>query len=348
MKIAVLVSGGVDSSVALRLLEEQDHDIAAFYLKIWLDENLSHLTSCPWEEDLNYIKQICKEINVPFEILSMQKAYYERVVEFTISEIKSGRTPNPDVWCNNRIKFGLFSEQITGFDRIASGHYARLSTFGNYPILKMAPDPIKDQTYFLAHLPRNRLNGLLFPIGDLTKQEVRQLATDYGLPNAKRKDSQGICFLGKFKYRDFVKHFCGTKRGHFVEFETGKKVGQHLGYWFYTRGQRKGMGLSGGPWYIVDKDPDTNVVYVSKTYQSLVSLRKSFIVDSLNWFLNPEEGETLKVKLRHGPKTNSCVLTKISDQSIAVELSEPDQGLAAGQFAVFYRDDICLGSGIIT
>lgn len=348
MKIAVLTSGGVDSSVALRLLEEQDHDVTAFYLKIWLEDELDYLNQCPWEEDLNYIRGVCREANVKLEVLSMQTAYYQRVVEHCISEVKLGRTPNPDVFCNTRIKFGMFLEQITGFDAVASGHYAKTRIVDGKTHLVATPDVVKDQTYFLANLPTHKLDKILFPVGDLPKSQVRDLAHLFNLPNKDRKDSQGICFLGKFKYRDFLKHYLGTKSGNFIDQETGRTLGQHDGFWFYTPGQRQGIGLSGGPWYVVGKSVDDNTVFISKNYYDADLKRDSFTIDSCNWFSgHPPQNPNLEVKMRHGPHRHQCQIDVQSDGKVKVRLHSQDQGIAAGQFAVFYDNDLCLGAGVI-
>jgi len=348
MKIAVLTSGGVDSSVALRLLAEQGHEVTAFYLKIWLEDELTYLNKCPWEDDLTQVRDVCREANVQLEVMSMQRAYFERVVDHSIAEVRVGRTPNPDVFCNSRIKFGLFLEQITGFDAVASGHYAQSRKVDGKTHLVATPDLVKDQTYFLANLPSQKLDNILFPIGHLQKTQVRELAHRFDLPNKDRKDSQGICFLGKFKYRDFLKHYLGTRAGNLVEKETGKIVGSHDGFWFYTKGQRHGICLSGGPWYVVDKDVVDNTVYISKSYFAVDHKRDHFLADSCNWFSGQmPEKRSLDVKLRHGPHRHSCQINPLDSGQLAVKLSSQDQGIAAGQFAVFYDGDLCLGAGVI-
>jgi len=350
MKIAVLTSGGVDSSVALRLLKDQGHELTAFYLKIWLEDELQHLSDCPWKEDLSYVQQICSEINVPLEIIPMQKEYFDTVVSYTISEVKAGRTPNPDVMCNNNIKFGLFFNKMgQQFDKVATGHYAQVFEKDGRTYLKQAPDNIKDQTYFLSNLKPDQLKKLIFPIGNLNKTAVRDLAEKYDLPNKDRKDSQGICFLGKFKYNDFINHYLGEKKGDIIEFETGEKLGRHEGFWYYTIGQRKGIKLSGGPWFVHSKDIEKNIIYISKNYYSEDKERDELNITNLNWFAeNPPLNQTLKVKLRHGEGFHYCHFTELNKNDAKLKLSENDQGIAPGQFAAFYQGDICLGSGVIT
>ena len=349
MKIAVLVSGGVDSSVALKLLQEEGHELTAFYLKIWLEDELSYLGSCPWEEDLSYVTQVCEKLNIPLEVISLQKEYLDEVVKYTIEECKLGRTPNPDVLCNSRIKFGLFFSKIdSSYEKIATGHYAQIIQNNDIFKLFAAPDSIKDQTYFLAHLNQNQIKRIIFPIGHLQKSQVRALAQKYDLPNKDRKDSQGICFLGKFKFKDFIKAHLGTKLGDVVEFETNQKLSQHEGYWFYTIGQRQGIGLAGGPWYVVKKDIEKNIIYVSKNYHSMDKQRNKFNVTNFNW-LNGKNSDfvDLKVKIRHGELKYNCSFDFISENEALVILDKNDQGIASGQFAVFYKNDECLGLGVI-
>ncbi len=381
MKIAVLLSGGVDSSVALKLLKDQGHDLKAFYLKIWLEDELSFLGKCPWQEDLGYVEKICKQLDVEFQVIPMQKEYWNSVISYAINEVKHGRTPSPDLFCNQQIKFGAFFDKIdSSFDKVATGHYAqvdpafaqgsplRSSSFGGqtfealakevggFPfgekdgkfLLKKAKDKFKDQTYFLSLLNQKQLSRAMFPIGNLLKSEVRELANKFDLPTKQRKDSQGICFLGKIKYDEFLKHHLGIKKGDLIEIETGKVVGEHEGFWYYTIGQRKGIGLSGGPWYVVDKDTEKNIIYISKNYFSAEKSRDTFKVTKFNWISGERsEKKDLEVKLRHGEYLYKCSLSFETQDLGIVQLDKRDQGIAPGQFAVFYDGDICLGCGVI-
>ena len=355
MSIAVLLSGGVDSSVALYLLKSRGYDsLHAFYLKIWLEDELEFLGACPWEEDLTYARAVCNVLDVPLDAVPLQREYYERVVSYAIEELDAGRTPSPDIFCNQRIKFGLFAERIgREFDRIASGHYAVLRYSGGSTLLSRSPDPVKDQTYFLSQQSEEQLSRSLFPIGHLTKDSVRKIATIAALPTAGRADSQGICFLGKIRYPEFVRHYLGEREGDLVDSESGKILGTHLGYWFYTIGQRQGLGLGGGPWYVSGKDVGTNTVFVTHKSREAKRLRRSFVVTRANWIAGAPEKRTLSAKIRHGPQIVSCVLEPLGatergeDLTYRVTLDLPDGGLAPGQFSVFYDGEICLGGAMI-
>lgn len=349
MNIAVLVSGGVDSSVVLKLLKDQGHNVTAFYLKIWLEDELSYLGDCPWETDLSYVRTLCEQLDVPLEVISLQKEYHEKVVCHAVEEIKAGRTPNPDILCNSRVKFGVFYDAIGDrFDKVATGHYAQvIKQDGVYSLLQ-APDAVKDQSYFLSHLSQDQLKRALFPIGHLEKPQVRELAQKFDLPTKDRKDSQGICFLGKLKFRDFVAHYCGIEKGPMIEKETGTLMGEHDGFWFYTIGQRQGLRLAGGPWYVVGKDPQENIIYISRNYYSDDKKRDSFTVDRCNWFgAVPQESREVQVKMRHGAHKYPATITPLENGTVSVQLADRDQGIAPGQFAVFYDNNRCLGGGVI-
>jgi tRNA-specific 2-thiouridylase len=348
MKIAVLLSGGVDSSVALRLLKEQGHDITAFYLKIWLQDEFAFLGDCPWEEDLKFAREVCSQVNVPLEVLPLQNEYWDTVVKYTIEEVKEGRTPNPDIFCNSLIKFGQFYDKIDStYEKVASGHYAWIDEEKGKFLLKRSPDPVKDQTYFLAYLTQQQLSRALFPIGKYEKTNIREHAHKYKLPNMDRKDSQGICFLGQVKFKEFIKHHLGEIEGEIIDIDSGKVMGKHPGYYYFTIGQRSGLGLGGGPWYVVKKDVKNNLVYIS-TEDKSVRERDEFKVGKFNWISAdlPHKKE-LKIKIRHGVNLYDCMVIWMDDSKAYVKLDKPDKGIAAGQFAVFYDDEVCLGGGVI-
>jgi len=350
MKIAVLLSGGVDSSVALRMLQRQGYrDITAYYIKIWLEDDLAFLGDCPWETDLKYARAVCQQADVPLEVISLQSEYYEKVVDYALRELRAGRTPSPDILCNQQIKFGIFLERLKGtYDKVASGHYAQIEQRDGIFYLKRSPDPVKDQTYFLTYLNQEQLSRALFPIGHLTKKTVRKIAHELDLPNKDRKDSQGICFLGKISYPDFVKFHLGEKTGEIRDIDTDRILGTHRGYWFYTIGQRQGLGLSGGPWYVVKKHIERNIIYVAHKSSIHARSRREFIVTNLNWIAGAPQKENLKVKIRHGPKMSDCTVRPIDDgKRIQVTMAEEDKGIASGQYAVFYDGEYCLGGGVI-
>ncbi|MBT4501515.1 MAG: tRNA 2-thiouridine(34) synthase MnmA [Gemmatimonadetes bacterium] len=349
MKIAVLLSGGVDSSLALRLLhEEGGHELTAFYLKIWLEDELAFLGDCPWEEDLGYARSTCAQLGIPLEIIPLQSEYLEKVVEHALSKLRAGRTPSPDIFCNQRIKFGEFFRRIDpSYEKVASGHYAQIEEGNGTYQLKRAPDLVKDQTYFLSNLDQQQLSRALFPIGHLHKKEVRDLALDFDLPAKERKDSQGICFLGKINYRDFVQFHLGEKEGEIREFGSGKLLGEHRGFWFYTIGQRFGLGLSGGPWYVTEKDVENNLLYVAHRNDWKPRNRYIFTVADVNWVAREPEKVDLQIKLRHGPDFTDGRISPLADGRLEVALADPDPGIAPGQHAVFYDDQICLGGGVI-
>lgn len=349
MKTAMLLSGGVDSSVALSLLQETGHaDITAFYLKIWLEDDAAFMGDCPWEDDVRYIRKVCDDAQVPLNILPLQSEYRERIVEFAVDELRSGRTPSPDIQCNERIKFGVFYNRIDeDFDVIATGHYAQVFSEGTLRILKRAPDPVKDQTYFLSRLDQAQLSRAAFPIGHLHKEEVRNYASEHDLSTKDRKDSQGICFLGKIRFPEFVRYHLGSKRGDVINIHTGKKLGDHNGYWFFTIGQRQGLGFHGGPWYVVKKDLEANTVFVAHADRYWENARQAFDAENIHWISSAPDKQRLQLKVRHGPALSDCTLTAADDQRCHVVMDEPDPGIAPGQSAVFYDGDICLGSGVI-
>lgn len=372
--VAVLLSGGVDSSVALNLLKREGYDVTAFYLKIWLEDELAHLGQCPWEDDYRMCQAICAQAGVPLESISLQEQYKDRVVSYTIAEANRGRTPNPDIMCNSRVKFGCFYDAIEGrgFDYVASGHYAQLVSDEQTGLKRLlrALDPVKDQSYFLCALSQQQLRKVLFPIGHLQKAEVRQLAEEFDLPNKHRPDSQGLCFLGKVKFDEFLGAYLGERPGDIVDAATGENLGRHNGIWYHTVGQRKGIGkvlnpkaTSRGPWYVVSKNPARNIVYASNQYdeETFTAARTHVYIEDIHWISGEPPANVLDdgglfcagrfhLKVRHGPTLVEGSLLLTSCDAGNVALKEKDGGLAPGQFIVFYKEDSseCLGGGIIS
>lgn len=351
MEIAALVSGGVDSSVTIPLLKEQGFEPVIFYIKIAM-EDVPGYTDCPSEEDIEITSYIADKYGCHFITVDLQKEYWESVVAYTIDAVKKGLTPNPDVMCNRLIKFGAFEERFGNqFERISTGHYARIIEKNKVHHLGLAADPVKDQTYFLAHVSPKQLQKLMFPLGSLTKPEVRSIAEKMRLPSAHRPDSQGICFLGKINYNEFIKRYTGELPGKIVEIETGRILGKHKGFWFHTIGQRKGLGLSGGPWYVVKKDVAENVIYVSNAAypDSLASHEVPLVnINLLNSNYQLTEAMPVRFKIRHQPEFNIGKL-RLEGERLVIVSDKLLSGIAPGQFGVLYHieEPICLGSGVI-
>ena len=353
MNIAALVSGGVDSSVMLHLLKEQGHEPVIFYILIGMKDKEGFL-DCPSEEDIEITTWLAKKYGLRMEVVTLQEEYWDSVVAYTIDSVKKGLTPNPDVMCNRMIKFGSFNEKYgKGFDLITTGHYASTLEKDGIKYLSTAKDKFKDQTDFLAQITYDQLKKLDFPIGNLHKAEVRKIANQVNLPSAGRKDSQGICFLGKVNYNDFIRRYVGEKDGRIVELETGKVLGTHKGYWFHTIGQRKGLGLSQGPWFVVKKDTDENIVYVSNGYDPLTQYRDTIKLSGFNFISgNPwadlSQPANITFKIRHTPEFNKGKLLFVNGKPV-IESEVPVSGVAAGQFGVIYdqASEICYGSGEI-
>ena len=353
MKIAALVSGGVDSSVVVHQLKEAGYDPTIFYIRIGMEDKDGYI-DCPAEEDIEITSYIARKYGCKFEIVSLHDEYWDNVVSYTIDAVKRGLTPNPDIMCNKLIKFGCF-EQKWGkeFDKIATGHYATTTEIDGKVYLSTAKDKMKDQTDFLAQVNYMQVSKLMFPIGDLEKSEVRTIAAAQQMPSAQRKDSQGICFLGKINYNDFIERYLGKRVGKIVELETGKVVGKHNGYWFHTIGQRKGLGLSGGPWFVIKKDIERNIIYVSNGYDVATQYGKTIHMQGFDFITeNPWgdfEGEKeIAFKIRHTPDFTFGKIRKVGDL-YTIESEDKIQGIAPGQFSVVYDKEchLCLGSGMI-
>ncbi len=352
MNIAALLSGGVDSSVVVHLLKEAGHDPTLFYIKIGMDDD--ELLHCSSEEDIEMASLIARKYGCKLEIVDLHKDYWDNVVSYTIDKVRQGLTPNPDVMCNKLIKFGVFEQRVgKDFDKTATGHYATTVETGGKVFLGTAIDPVKDQTDFLAQINSLQVSKLMFPIGHLMKNEVREIANNALLPSAKRQDSQGICFLGKVNYNDFIRRYLGEKEGPIVELETGKILGKHKGYWFHTVGQRKGLGLSGGPWYVIKKDVAANVVYASKgfdvdtQYGYDFSMRDFHFITENPWNNSSNEIE-ITFKIRHTPDFTKGKILK-TPAGYHLISTQRLQGIAPGQFGVIYdaESKICIGSGEI-
>jgi len=325
-------------------------------------------TDCSWEDDLEIVRHLAHRYDCPLEVVSLHDEYWANVVQYTIDTVRRGLTPNPDMMCNKLIKFGCFEEKWgKDFDFIATGHYATTTFIGDQLYLATAPDPVKDQTDFLAQINFRQVSKLLFPTGHLLKSEVRRIAEEAHLLSANRKDSQGICFLGKVNYNEFIERALGQKEGLIIERETGKILGKHKGYWFHTIGQRKGLGLSGGPWFVVKKNIRRNIILVSQGYDPADQYGEHIGMETCDFIshdpwqyaaevrgldapLSREESVEITFKVRHTPDFTRGRLSYDPASGYLIVSEEPIQGIAPGQYAVLYDTEhrICFGSGMIT
>lgn len=349
--VYVGMSGGVDSSVSAALLKEQGYNVVGIYMKNW-SQDLPGM-HCPWQEDYQDAKRVAVQLGIDFKMYDFQDDYQQKVVDYMLEEFKAGRTPNPDIMCNQEIKFKLFLDTALadGADLVATGHYAKTKD-GR---LFMATDQNKDQTYFLYRISRKALHESLFPLGGLTKPQVRQLAKKIGLVTADKKDSMGICFVGKVGIKDFLKQYVDEKPGKIID-QRGNEVGMHDGAIFYTIGQRHGLEVGGGlPYYVTGKDMKKNEIYVTTDLQDEKLWSHEIKLTAMHW-INPDfkTAYKLSVRTRHRAK---LIPVKILNPSTALEagktniwtakLGEEVRALTPGQSAVFYSDQECLGGGIV-
>ena len=338
-RVYVGMSGGVDSSVTAALLVEQGYEVTGVYMKNWT-QDLPGM-KCPWADDLADAKRVAVQLGIDFKVFDFEKEYKQNVVDYMIDEYKAGRTPNPDVMCNQEVKFKLFLDTALadGADMIATGHYARTE---NGKLLR-AKDENKDQTYFLYRVTAQALEKTLFPLGKYTKDEVRQLAKERNLYTATKKESMGICFVGKVGIRDFLGQYVEATPGKIIDKHSGEVLGYHDGAIFYTIGQRHGLDIGGGlPYYVVGKDMDKNEVYVTTKLHDETLWQENIELHSLHWINSvPPDGE-YQIRVRHRAPLVSAQL-----QGSTLQLTESQRAITAGQSVVVYDGDICLGGGIV-
>ena len=353
MTVAVLISGGVDSALVVHQLCEQGLKPDLHYIRIGMEGEDS---SCTAEEDIELCQATARRYGLSLEVTDLQQAYWERVVGYVTDRIRRGLTPNPDVMCNRLIKFGAFGELVgCHYDLCATGHYATRVERDGLVWLGTAADPVKDQTDFLAQLTYGQLSHTIFPIGHLTKDEVRRLAQEAHLPSARRKDSQGICFLGKIDYNELMRRLMGEQEGKVIDIETGRVIGHHRGYWFHTIGQRKGLGLGGGPWFVVKKNIRKNIIFVAHGWDTQLQYGHHFRLADLHFITaNPwtetPHNEPIQFKVRHVDHFMPGFISQEPDGTWTIDSPQPIQGIAPGQFGCIYDADahICLGSGEIS
>lgn len=349
--VVVGLSGGVDSSVAAYLLKQQGYNVIGLYMVNWEEDDPNGV--CTSEEDYADVRRVASALDIPYYSVNFAKDYMDRVFSYFLREYKAGRTPNPDVLCNREIKFGPFKEyaKSLGADYIATGHYCAISHENGVHYLKKAKDQGKDQTYFLNQLSQSQLDNVLFPLQDLEKSEVRRIAEEQGLATAKKKDSTGICFIGERNFREFLKNYFPAQPGKIMTLD-GRVVGEHIGLMYYTIGQRRGIDLGGvkgesGRWFVLRKDLEHNVLYVSHGDETPL-FSKACEVGEFNWIpYEPSESVfACKAKFRYR-QGEQDVLVKKQGEKLLIEFKEKQRAVTEGQYAVLYKDDNCLGGGVI-
>ena len=348
--IVVGMSGGVDSSVAAAKLIEQGHKVTGLFMKNWEEDDQEEY--CAAAEDLADAEEVCKVLQIDLETVNFSHEYWTRVFQIFLAEYRKGRTPNPDIICNKEIKFKEFLEWAIhlGADYIATGHYARLGKENRRHLLLKGLDQHKDQSYFLHTLDQEALSQVLFPIGAMNKLQVRESAKKLSLPVHDKKDSTGICFIGKHKFLDFIRRFLPEKPG-LVKTLDGQSVGEHHGAFYYTIGQRTGLkiGGAGEAWYVVQKDMKRNIVYAVQGDNHPALMKKVVHAEQLHWISGspPILPLNCMAKIRHGQKDQECLVSMIGPNYTRIIFEEPQRAVAPGQSLVFYQGDHCIGGGII-
>ena len=395
MKIVVGLSGGVDSSVAAYLLQKQGHDVVALFMRNWNDASVTLEDECPWIEDSNDALMVAQKLGIPFQVIDMSELYKEKIVDYMFAEYENGRTPNPDVLCNREVKFDVFMKTALslGAEKVATGHYARVSSDFDENgkeifHLLAGKDQNKDQSYFLCQLNQDQLSKSLFPIGELTKPEVREIAREMGLVTADKKDSQGLCFIGKVSLPTFLQQQLQPKEGEiveifndFAEYHTekprfaskleelqflsrkikyrksdGKVIGKHQGAHYFTIGQSKGLGIGGHKesCFIISRDMETNTIFVGegRNFPGLFQSALKIATPEIHWVredLRLKDGESMKVKARIRYRQALEDATLYQfEDGLYIEFENPQSAVAEGQFAAWYVEDELIGSGVIS
>jgi tRNA-specific 2-thiouridylase len=365
-RVVVGLSGGVDSSVAAWLLQRRGYDVVGLFMRTWHDTTGTLSGDCPWEDDQIFAELVAKKLDIPFNYVDLSEQYGARVVDYMFAEYARGRTPNPDVLCNREIKFDVFLQEALklGADHVATGHYCRVERLsedegGCYRLLA-GVDGNKDQSYFLCQLSQEQLSRAMFPIGEMLKPEVRRIAAEQGLATAKRKDSQGICFVGKVDLPTFLQQKLAARRGDIIELsrEGGElKVGEHDGAHFYTIGQRKGLGVGGRvePLFVIGTDVERNIVFVGQgdDHPGLWRSELSIVEEDIHW-VRPDRavasgtGERFSFRIRYRQPLQGGTLHHLPDGGGArIIFDKPQRGVTPGQFAAWYDGDELIGSGVI-
>ena len=355
--IIVGISGGVDSAVCAHLLKRAGHKVDAIFMKNWEEDDTAE--HCAATQDLADAERVCEQLDIPLRTVNFSSEYWDYVFEYFLAEHRAGRTPNPDILCNTEIKFKAFLNFATecGAEQIATGHYARVEHDTHCSRLFMSADKNKDQSYFLHGLNQDQLRQTLFPLGDMMKTQVRDIAQQLNLHIHDKKDSTGICFIGERKFGDFLKNYIDINQGDIVNTE-GDVLGKHDGVNFYTIGQRQGLGIGGlntstdQPWYVVDKDLDDNKLIVAQGNQHPALFNSHLKIENIHWInqSSMNQSKLLQAKIRYRQSPQNCQLREISDQpsQLILDFKQPQRAVTPGQYAVLYDGELCLGGGIIS
>ncbi|PAV28703.1 tRNA 2-thiouridine(34) synthase MnmA [Virgibacillus profundi] len=349
-RVVVGMSGGVDSSVAALLLKEQGYDVIGIFMKNWDDTD--EFGVCTATEDYDDVIRVCNQLDIPYYAVNFEKQYWDNVFTYFLEEYKMGRTPNPDVVCNKEIKFKAFLDYAMslGADYVATGHYARVVRENGKVHMLRGKDENKDQTYFLNQLTEEQLSKVLFPIGDMEKPKVRELAIKANLATASKKDSTGICFIGERNFKEFLSGYLPAQKGNMETFD-GKVVGNHDGLMYYTIGQRRGLGIGGDgePWFVMGRDMERNVLFVGQGFHHEMLYSDSIIADHISWISSEDIPDTFEctAKFRYRQSDNKVTVKRLADSKVKVIFHEPIRAIAPGQAVVFYQGEECLGGGTI-
>lgn len=378
-KVVVGLSGGVDSSVAAYLLREQGHEVIGVFMKNWHDTEVTISDECPWEEDSKDALLVADKLGIPFHSIDLSKEYYDRIVSYMFDEYKNGRTPNPDILCNREIKFDTFLKHalLLGADYVATGHYCRNRKTKEGYELMAGLDDNKDQSYFLCQINQEQLSKALFPIGELNKKDVRAIASEQDLVTAEKRDSQGLCFIGKVKLPDFLKQKLKEKKGNVIKVlkdwdgfnnplspseeyslteEDGVKIGEHNGAHFYTIGQRKGLNIGGhtDPLFVIQTNTKTNTIYVGEGEDHLGLYRPGLLIKNEDIHFVKQTDEMVdgdkkeyQIRIRYRQKLFQARLVK-TNEGLEIFFNQPQKAIAKGQFAAWYEKDVLIGSGVIS
>ena len=378
-KVVVGLSGGVDSSVAAYLLREQGHEVIGVFMKNWHDTEVTISDECPWEEDSKDALLVADKLGIPFHSIDLSKEYYDRIVSYMFDEYKNGRTPNPDILCNREIKFDIFLKHalLLGADYVATGHYCRNRKTKEGYELMAGLDDNKDQSYFLCQINQEQLSKALFPIGELNKKDVRAIASEQDLVTAEKRDSQGLCFIGKVKLPDFLKQKLKEKKGNVIKVskdwdgfnnplspseeyslteEDGVKIGEHNGAHFYTIGQRKGLNIGGhtDPLFVIQTNTKTNTIYVGEGEDHLGLYRPGLLIKNEDIHFVKQTDEMVdgdqkeyQIRIRYRQKLFQARLVK-TNEGLEIFFNQPQKAIAKGQFAAWYEKDVLIGSGVIS